>query len=322
MTEQIVPHDSGGPWLVSSKGIVLRSRNYRPLKFLPNNCGYLMTVLKCDRLGIKPFGCVLHRTVARHFSTIPKGYGVSFKNGNKRDCRFENLEIIPMSEIRSRSGRNHHKMSLEQRNEARRLHKCGVSRRELAARYGVNAIAIRNMLERPDSNPKYSNAQIIQMRKDYHSIGAAECCKVYKISMNNLRKIMFGLNYAWVPEGIIEPLDACMAYWTDNQVLRIRCEARAGKNTSQIAKEWNVCSTTVRKMLLGQTYKHVDNPLELSELPTAYRHSRDDVKRIKELLFEGLAVPEVARTVGESTNYVRKIKHNLIKVWVDVEPRL
>jgi len=103
----------------------------------------------------------IHRCVVEAFiGPVPDGMQINHKNGDKGDNRAENLEIVTAAEnIRHRyavlghqprRGVEHHNVRLTESEvrEMRRLHAEGVSRFDIAPRFGITAAHVWQIIAR------------------------------------------------------------------------------------------------------------------------------------------------------------------------------
>jgi HNH endonuclease len=97
---------------------------YRGRKFTPVNDGYLRL---SNATGRKAGEVLLHRIVwIEHNGPIPPGYSLMFRDGNRRNCSIENLELVPVLEVLRRGRRGENAAT-----KLRRLQAAGVSGSEL-----------------------------------------------------------------------------------------------------------------------------------------------------------------------------------------------
>ncbi len=93
----------------SRRGLELYSRNYKPQvehggrKFTPDKNGYLRDTI--FRKGPKDGEALLHRRLwIEHHGPIPPGNTICFKDGNRKNCSIENLEMLTHDEQQQRRG--------------------------------------------------------------------------------------------------------------------------------------------------------------------------------------------------------------------------
>lgn len=135
-----------GLYLISTLGNVVRDKKYNnskdsPLK-TPLRSGYRKVSL-C-KYGV-PIQFLLHRLVAENFLGIPDGMVVNHLNGDKLDCRLENLEVCTYAEndrhkrhtLKKNSRPSFTKLTVDLASAIRTELKSGASGVSLASKYGV-----------------------------------------------------------------------------------------------------------------------------------------------------------------------------------------
>lgn len=84
------------PWYITDSGVVISKKTNKPRAFGVSRGGYYF-VTYTSPTGTK--NKHVHRLVAESFiGQIPEGYCVNHKDGNKKNNRLENLEIVTFSE--------------------------------------------------------------------------------------------------------------------------------------------------------------------------------------------------------------------------------
>jgi hypothetical protein len=151
-------------YTVSDEGFVLSNRTKTRLKRRISNCGYARIVLYKEGIP-KQFS--LHRLVATHFKLIPGNKPcVNHKDGNKNNCRVDNLEWCTYSENArhaisiglwryrnsnkngklSGEGNGRSKLTERQVMEIRKQRKFGSSVKEICASFNMKDSQIYNIL--------------------------------------------------------------------------------------------------------------------------------------------------------------------------------
>lgn len=89
--EQWLPSKDFPMYDVSDLGRIRNSKTGRIIKVYPNSNGYLQT---CLRRNNQQYTVRVHIIVAKvfHTDTFVEGYDVNHKDGNKHNCRADNLE--------------------------------------------------------------------------------------------------------------------------------------------------------------------------------------------------------------------------------------
>lgn len=152
-----------GFYEISDRGRVFSLKRKIFLKHHPGwNREYLQFVL---RKRMEPQqSATVHRLVARHFlETFREELQVNHKNGNKKDNRLENLEMVTAEENmkhahavlhvrqgRKYKGEEHYQATVTESivHEIRRLKSSGMSYGKIAIKFGIGKSAVKHIANR------------------------------------------------------------------------------------------------------------------------------------------------------------------------------
>lgn len=143
-----------GIWTLDAEnGEIISTKTGNPLRFTPQNNGYLYT--KCRYRGFK-IAISKHRAVyiagsCKTMDDLPLDLNMHIDhiNGNIEDCRLENLRLIPYwDNNHPKSGFKSRIFSDEQVGEIRQRYAEGEPPRTLAAEFQVNKSTIHRIVSR------------------------------------------------------------------------------------------------------------------------------------------------------------------------------
>jgi len=143
-----------GTWKVDGENGEIISRNTgKPLKFSPQNNGYLSTNVqyKGHKVAVTKHRAVYIAGSCKTMDDLPIDLNLQIDhiNGNIEDCRLENLRLIPFwDNNHPLSGRKKRIFTDDQVGEIRRRYAEGEGPRSLAAAFSVTRCTIHRIVSR------------------------------------------------------------------------------------------------------------------------------------------------------------------------------
>jgi DNA invertase Pin-like site-specific DNA recombinase len=88
----------------------------------------------------------------------------------------------------------------------------------------------------------------------------------------------------------------------------IRDLAGEGVEAAELARRYGVTVDTIRSVLRGDIWAHIEGYAGPVKIPKTYKRSSDeDVRRMREMVRDGVTLTEISRQTGEDLTYVSRI---------------
>lgn len=263
-------------------------RRFKPGKILSASklkTGYLFISL---HNGTRAKTCYIHRLVADAFvATIPEGFEVNHKDGNKENNTPDNLEIVTHHEnmihantaLKWQSGERNNQSVLTE-DDVRTIRLLAQSQRycEIAQRYNVDEQTIRDAVLATTWRHVDTDVYI-----------APE------------KQLQFGESHS-------------NAKITENDVAEIRRLASINVLPKDIAPMYGITNSTATAIITGKTWRHLNSkhpPVKLApNAGTKHAFAKltpESVREIRMLRSEGKTALAIAQSIGVSQGTVRQV---------------